>query len=102
MLASGAVVELADAKSLTGEAMEAEELDCGFAVGGEMVMPTEEQTPWAKARVSGWKSVSAAVASVVGAGVGRQVILWISLSLHTVAICPCNAARNAEELQRQW
>lgn len=71
MLASGAVVEVADAKSLTGEAKEAEELDWGVEVGTEMVMPTEEQTPWAKVRVSGWKSVSAALASVLGVGVGN-------------------------------
>ncbi len=89
---------------MTGEAEEAEELDWGLAAG--RVIPTEEQTPWAKARVSGWKSVFAALASVVGVGFGSffwlQVILSMSLSLHAVAICPCNAARNEEALQRQW
>lgn len=38
---------------MTRDAKEAEELDWGFEAGREMVMPTEEQTPWAKMRVSG-------------------------------------------------
>lgn len=48
---------------MTGEAKKAEELDWGADAGREMVMPTEEQTPWAKMRVSGLKSVSAALVS---------------------------------------
>jgi len=29
-----------------------------------------------------------------------QVLLWMSLALHSVATCPCKAVRNEEALQR--
>jgi len=38
---------------MAGDAAEAEELDWGLEAGRGMVMPTEEQTDWAKVRVSG-------------------------------------------------